>query len=325
MINLKRVTDGIRRRKDAFTSDFAYLTGKLARALARRRGDHILEFHGVDREGSDRFNWRFISENNLLKFISFIRRTAPIVPLEEMLETKAGGLRFAITFDDGYKGLLNPVRQLSFDGIPVTLFVTPNDHGNKILWTDQVDMAQRLSPVGEVDAGGLKFTKRNHRYVAGNGITLSSFLKQSSFQVIEQVQQSLALDSHVLDEQAPYWKLLDKADIRELAGYPTVAFGSHGITHTSMDVLSATELMHELMLSKQWIEDATGRPVRVLAFPCGRYNADTLRIARQAGYKHFLAEGELNNEIAGNQGVLTRIGIYNRGRFSLLIRDLVNA
>ena len=64
--------------------------------------------------------------------------------------------------------------------------------------------------------------------------------------------------------------------------------GSHTITHRYLSDLSAPELERELDASKRIIEDKTGRRVRYLAPPGGRYNAAVTRAARRLGYEALL-------------------------------------
>jgi peptidoglycan/xylan/chitin deacetylase (PgdA/CDA1 family) len=64
-----------------------------------------------------------------------------------------------------------------------------------------------------------------------------------------------------------------------------VSFGSHTASHADATRLSAEALREELRRSRADIENATGRPVRTLSYPFGRYNADVEAAAREAGFE----------------------------------------
>jgi peptidoglycan/xylan/chitin deacetylase (PgdA/CDA1 family) len=64
--------------------------------------------------------------------------------------------------------------------------------------------------------------------------------------------------------------------------------GSHTVSHQLLSHLSAEDQARELSESKHRIEDETGRPVRAVAYPVGghgAFDADTCRLAKQAGYR----------------------------------------
>jgi peptidoglycan/xylan/chitin deacetylase (PgdA/CDA1 family) len=64
-----------------------------------------------------------------------------------------------------------------------------------------------------------------------------------------------------------------------------VTFGSHTASHEDTTRMSYDALVDDLRRSRCDIEDATGRPVRTLSYPFGRYNANAERAAREAGFE----------------------------------------
>ena len=59
-------------------------------------------------------------------------------------------------------------------------------------------------------------------------------------------------------------------------------------------------LLNDLTISKQKIEQELGKEVITLAYPYGSYSGDTIRIAKQAGYKmaFTVKEGVVNRNTA---------------------------
>jgi peptidoglycan/xylan/chitin deacetylase (PgdA/CDA1 family) len=77
---------------------------------------------------------------------------------------------------------------------------------------------------------------------------------------------------------------LTASQIREMetAG---MTFGSHTITHRPLAELSTKETQTELTKSKLDLEEILGKNVDFIAYPCGSYTAETIKIAHEAGYR----------------------------------------
>ncbi len=75
-----------------------------------------------------------------------------------------------------------------------------------------------------------------------------------------------------------------------------ILIGSHSAHHADLSHLPADELWHELSASKADLEQLLARPIRLLAFPYGRYNAQVLEHAAQAGYQRVFAADPVANE-----------------------------
>jgi peptidoglycan/xylan/chitin deacetylase (PgdA/CDA1 family) len=71
--------------------------------------------------------------------------------------------------------------------------------------------------------------------------------------------------------------------VRSLAALG-VTFGSHTASHVDVTRVAPGALVEELRRSRQAIEAATGRPVRTLSYPFGRYNTHARRAAHDAGF-----------------------------------------
>jgi peptidoglycan/xylan/chitin deacetylase (PgdA/CDA1 family) len=93
----------------------------------------------------------------------------------------------------------------------------------------------------------------------------------------------------VHSERHPFWqeKVMAAERIRELAALPSVTLGSHTVSHPRLTRLSKAEAERELKDSKRALEDLTGRPVELLSFPHGDWNARLVDVARAAGYRRL--------------------------------------
>ena len=77
---------------------------------------------------------------------------------------------------------------------------------------------------------------------------------------------------------------LSKAELRELASMPGATIGSHGLSHTRLTELTSSALRNELVTSKRFLEDVTGREVTSLSYPHGVVDRRVRDAAEAAGY-----------------------------------------
>ncbi len=72
--------------------------------------------------------------------------------------------------------------------------------------------------------------------------------------------------------------------VRELdrAGFE---IGCHSMTHPYLSDLGEVEMKHEIMDAKLRLEDIVGHRIDHFALPGGRYNSQTLEMARSAGFR----------------------------------------
>ena len=85
-------------------------------------------------------------------------------------------------------------------------------------------------------------------------------------------------------------RLLERDEVRALADRG-MEIGSHAMTHSDLRKLDDHALRAELTDSKAAIEEATGRPCRVLAYPFGLHDARVEAAAMEAGYELALGWG----------------------------------
>lgn len=77
---------------------------------------------------------------------------------------------------------------------------------------------------------------------------------------------------------------LSEEAIKEMSDYG-IDIESHTVNHLHLDTMSYDEQLLELKNSKNILEKITGKEVLSLAYPFGDYNDDTIKAAKDAGYK----------------------------------------
>jgi len=102
--------------------------------------------------------------------------------------------------------------------------------------------------------------------------------------------------------------VLDREQIREMqeAG---VTFESHSWRHADLTTLGFAACVDDLRHSRELLESVLGRPVRLLAYPRGRHDADVRLAAERAGYDYAFALPEARE--ARSPFAVPRVGVYH--------------
>jgi peptidoglycan/xylan/chitin deacetylase (PgdA/CDA1 family) len=79
-------------------------------------------------------------------------------------------------------------------------------------------------------------------------------------------------------------RLMDAAELRELAAMPLVRIGSHTRTHVDLADAGPEQAYEEMLASKNALEELLQRPVDSFAYPKCGYSAACPDAARRAGY-----------------------------------------
>jgi peptidoglycan/xylan/chitin deacetylase (PgdA/CDA1 family) len=64
-----------------------------------------------------------------------------------------------------------------------------------------------------------------------------------------------------------------------------ISVGCHGLTHQRLSSLDRQGIRKELRRSREILEDTLGKPVEVLCYPYGAYNADVIEELQSAGFR----------------------------------------
>lgn len=87
-----------------------------------------------------------------------------------------------------------------------------------------------------------------------------------------------------------------------------VSFQSHSFAHRDLTQLSHAECVADLRDSRELLADLLGRPVRMLAYPRGRHDAQVRAAAQQAGFQHAFGLPESAEKPGAH--AIPRVGIY---------------
>ena len=102
--------------------------------------------------------------------------------------------------------------------------------------------------------------------------------------------------------------MISRAGVRELADAGMV-IGSHGLSHRFLNTLSPAALGIELASSRDFLEQITGRAVKLLSLPGGRGGRRELEAAHAAGYRSVFGSRPGNNQATPAGGLIDRVVI----------------
>ena len=115
---------------------------------------------------------------------------------------------------------------------------------------------------------------------------------------------------------------LEPKDLRELAGLPGVTIGAHGGTHVPLVGCDDLALAHELVDSKKYLEDITGRAVSTMSYPYGSVDRRVRDAVSTAGYRLAACSHIGINQVGCDPLLLARTTIFGQDSVSFFRRKL---
>ena len=98
-------------------------------------------------------------------------------------------------------------------------------------------------------------------------------------------------------------------DLKRIAGFGNVDFGSHGVMHADLALLPEAEARQELQNSKMSLEGVVGRKITAFSFPYGSYGPRELRLASEAGYTFLFGSTPQQILSTLDEGLIGRVGV----------------
>ncbi len=299
----------------------------------------ILNYHGVVKNARPEISRNHLSIGQFEQHLNYFSKHFEVISLQSMVEQYRQGIRpkrhtLVITFDDGYENnYTNAYPILKSRNFPASIFVTAQalTQPGELLWYDTLDICRNeldwealmnadqkkditpnANPNLKLDIGQFK----------NNLKELDDKRKREIFKIL----LPGASLSKKLDQSDPeYWKLLSKTQIHDLLSSGLIEIGSHGLTHTNMDILNEEDLNEELSHSKSILEEAISGPIVSIAYPDGAYNQDVKDRSRKASYKILLAVNYRCEEDSNEKDIFQRFSISNTTTFESVMIQIHRA
>ncbi|HEX9639345.1 MAG TPA: glycosyltransferase [Acidobacteriota bacterium] len=111
---------------------------------------------------------------------------------------------------------------------------------------------------------------------------------------------------------------MSRGQIAELGQHPLVEIGSHSVTHPLLTQCGSDRLRLELEESRRQLQEVSGQPVDLFAYPTGDYDRRVAEAVRAAGYRAAFAMESYRIGLPAFE--IPRIGIYASDRAYLSVK-----
>ena len=222
----------------------------------------------------------------------WVKANFDVLPLGEAVralrEDRLPRRSLSITFDDGYADnyriALPILRRL---GLPATFFVATGFLDGGCMFNDVVIEAVRRARNARLDLGDLglglyPLHSDEQRYVAIDGI-----LAHLKYFEVERRRRTALEIARRAGSRMPADLMMSSEEVKALhsAG---MEVGAHTVNHPILAEIPLVQARHEMEASRARLEQITGAPVRLFAYPNGSpgrdYHAEHAALARELGF-----------------------------------------
>jgi peptidoglycan/xylan/chitin deacetylase (PgdA/CDA1 family) len=264
-------------------------------AIASRGGRDgrlsILIFHRVLREADPLFPGEpFASQFEAL--VKHLRSRFRILRLSDAVRSLRNDTlppaALSITFDDGYADNVDVAAPILLKhDVPATVFIATGYLDGGCMFNDRVIEAVRATRRDELL---LEHGLGTHRVatLADRRATIDRVLARVKYRPFEERE---ALAEHVLQRAgvpAPERLMMTRDDARSLVDLG-LEIGAHSVKHPILARLAPCEARYEIQTSKRVLEDITGRPITLFAYPNGKpgedYTGEHVGMVEEAGFE----------------------------------------
>jgi peptidoglycan/xylan/chitin deacetylase (PgdA/CDA1 family) len=265
--------------------------------------------------------------------MEIIADTFNVLPLAEAVERlkrrELPPRSACITFDDGYANnathALPILQELS---LPACFFIATGFLDGSCMWNDIIieavrGMKKRTLNLESSYLGTHRLETRQDR-IAAIGFLLPQLKKldpSKRSDTVEQVLREAEIDR-------PVGMMMSPAQVRSLTD-SGMEVGAHTVSHPILRTLSEQQSREEIANCKIQLEEITGRPISLFAYPNGRpgrdFSRDHVGIVKELGYLAAVTTAKGAATCSTDRFLLPRFTPWDRTRLRFLFRMYQNA
>ncbi len=273
----------------------------------------ILLYHGIPSEGGG----SFIDGKVFEQHVALLKKHFELVPPDNLgnKRLRLDKIQVILTFDDGFRNHAEVVAPILRKYNAPAIFFVCSRHATpgKYLWFNYLRALEKhFRGNGFYFRGEFINMSPDQRHL--NVQRLSEFLLSltphptAMYQAIEEELPRLE-DFLGEKELANCYAGMSAEQVGELATDPLFSIGVHTADHPFLSRCEPEEAFRQIQDNRTWIQQLSKRQCKIIAYPSGDYNAETLKQCRELGFTHGYAETPI--EGAHPLLELPRIGIYS--------------
>lgn len=276
-----------------------------------------------------------VSRETFERHMAFVAGHFNVISFGELCDLARSGQAIpprtcVITFDDGWRDNYdNAFPVLQRHGLPATIFLAVNyvENGEwywlerfRFLMSQVVQMLRRpeLPPANRerilacMSEHGIGAPPES-----GDQDAVAYWLMDQGKEVADRPESDVSRlmsdleDLYELPESGNARLFLNWSEIGEMAE-AGIEFGSHTMSHSELNSLDGDAQAAELKESKREIERHLGRTVTTLAYPYGKHDATTRRLATELGYAGACSTKLGLVDPSSDQFAMERISIHEQ-------------
>lgn len=255
-----------------------------------------------------------------------------VLPLDEAVNRlKVGTLparAACITFDDGYADnyhVAMPILQRH--GLTAAFFIATGFLDGGRMWNDSIIGTIRGSAASALDFSALGLGQYPIASIAEKQVAISALIGQIKYRpsaeriaITEQVAQLAGV-------KLPQDLMMSSQEVKAMrqAG---MQIGAHTVSHPILAHLTDEQARQEIGLSKTFLEQLLGEPVRLFAYPNGKpgedYSSKTVEVVRRLGFDAAVSTHWGTSTLADDPLQIRRFTPWDRTRPRFGVRMLAN-
>lgn len=287
----------------------------------------VLMYHRILPRNDNRFLQEepgmLVTPESFAMHLKEIKRYFDVMFLSDWVKAKANGEKLpakacAITFDDGWLDNFEyALPALKAEQVPATLFAVAEKIGTDFQFWPNIISILLLNNAGAKLAEHPVFQRfaddlrtANQQSSRDHIAHIIHQLKQLSDETIFSALTAITWQNLCPPELPPALMSWDQLKAMQDSGL--VEIGSHTCSHRRLtNALSSADLHHEIVTSKQILEERLHKPIDLFCFPNGDYNSEALKLVES----HYAAAVTTRRGINRSDNLsiheLTRIGVHD--------------
>ncbi len=255
-----------------------------------------------------------------------------VLPLGEAVRRLSMGTlparSLAITFDDGYANNYNvalPILQRM--GLPATFFVAAGYLDGGRMFNDTVIETVRRYRGEDLDLSELRLGKYSTRTVAERRAAVDRLLTVVIHLPADERESKVTAIAQHCGTSLPRDLMMTSDQVATLheAG---MSIGAHTLSHPILPTLNAEAARREIVLGRSRLEEITGAPVELFAYPNGKpgqdYDRTHVRMVRELGFLGAVSTASGVANIRSDVLQLPRFTPWDRSPFKYGFRLMKN-